>query len=78
MIPSILNQPEESNAPNTFAYVTVQDKKAPDNRPKALRGQIRKCNLTNSRMVGKLILKEVKFGSKSVAFFQTFLYFLRL
>lgn len=64
MIPSILSQPEDNaKTPNTVAYVSVQDEKALGNHPKALRGQIRKCNLTNSRMGGKLILKEVKLDS---------------
>ncbi|KAI4335407.1 hypothetical protein L6164_014052 [Bauhinia variegata] len=62
VIPSILCEPEENNAKksNIIAYVSVQDKNAQDNRPTAQRGQIRKCNLTNSRMSGKLILKETE------------------
>ena len=68
MIPSILCQQEENNAktPNIFAYVSVQDKIELDNRSKSLRGQIRKCNLTNSRMSGKQILKEVNFDGNAM------------
>ncbi|KAJ7979445.1 WD repeat-containing protein 75 [Quillaja saponaria] len=60
VIPSILCQPEESNgkASNLYAYVSIEDKKVQENRPKALHGQIRKCNLTKSRMAGGIILKE--------------------
>ncbi|KAF7838030.1 WD repeat-containing protein 75 [Senna tora] len=62
VIPSILSQPEETDSKTVdiFAYVSVQDKKAADNRPKALCGQIRRCNLTTSRMSRKLILKETE------------------
>ncbi|XP_028788837.1 WD repeat-containing protein 75-like [Neltuma alba] len=62
VIPSyLLSQSEEINAKtlDTFAYVSVEDKKAANNRSKALCGQIRKCNLTKSQM-SKLILKETK------------------
>lgn len=63
MIPSIVGQPAESNEKPTdvFAYLSIEDKKVQENRPKAMHGQIRKCNLTASRMVGGLILKEVQF-----------------
>lgn len=63
MIPAILSPPEENNArqPNVFAYVSVQDENAQDNRPKPRRGQIRKCNLTNYHAISNHILKEVKF-----------------
>ncbi|XP_023900086.1 uncharacterized protein LOC112011971 [Quercus suber] len=60
VIPSIVGQPAESNEKPTdvFAYLSIEDKKVQENRPKAMHGQIRKCNLTASRMVGGLILKE--------------------
>ncbi|XP_061361499.1 uncharacterized protein LOC133305332 [Gastrolobium bilobum] len=62
VIPSILSPPEENNAkaPNIFAYVSVQDRNAQDNRPNPLCGQIRKCNLKNYQTVSHLILKETK------------------
>ncbi len=62
MIPSIRGQPAESNEKPTdvFAYMSVEDKKVQENRPKAMHGQIRKCNLTASNMIGGLIMKEVR------------------
>lgn len=62
VIPSyLLSQPEENNAKalDTFAYVSVEDKKAADNQSKAPCGRIRKCNLTKSQ-ISKLTLKETK------------------
>ncbi|GMY35359.1 WD repeat-containing protein 75 [Fagus crenata] len=60
VIPSIRGQPAESNEKPTdvFAYMSVEDKKVQENRPKAMHGQIRKCNLTASNMIGGLIMKE--------------------
>uniref|UniRef100_A0A2N9I1K3 WD repeat-containing protein 75 second beta-propeller domain-containing protein n=1 Tax=Fagus sylvatica TaxID=28930 RepID=A0A2N9I1K3_FAGSY len=45
VIPSIRGQPAESNEKPTdvFAYMSVEDKKVQENRPKAMHGQIRKC-----------------------------------
>ncbi|OMO71724.1 hypothetical protein CCACVL1_18085 [Corchorus capsularis] len=40
---------------NLFAYVSVEETQE---KPKAVRRQIRKCNLSKSRLVGKLILGE--------------------
>ncbi|XP_057417123.1 uncharacterized protein LOC130711489 [Lotus japonicus] len=62
VIPAILSPPEENNArqPNVFAYVSVQDENAQDNRPKPRRGQIRKCNLTNYHAISNHILKETE------------------
>lgn len=61
VIPSILGQPANGNEnpSQVFAYVSVEDTKVQENKPKALRGQIRKCNLTESRLAGGLILGEV-------------------
>ncbi|KAJ1433474.1 WD40/YVTN repeat-like-containing domain superfamily [Sesbania bispinosa] len=62
VIPSVLSPPQENNAktPNVFAYVSVQVENAQDNKLKPLRGQIRKCNLTNYQTVSNLILKETE------------------
>lgn len=64
MIPSLLGQPALSNEKPTdlFAYLSIEDTKEQDSVSKPMRGQIRKCNLTASRLIGGLILKEVQFG----------------
>lgn len=64
MIPSLLDQPVENDEKpsDLFAYLSVEDTIEQENRPKARRGQIRKCNLTASRLIGGLILKEVPLG----------------
>lgn len=60
VIPSLLGQPVngDEKPSSVFAYVSVEDTKVQENKPKALRGQIRKCNLTEYR-AGGLILGEV-------------------
>ncbi|KAF5461745.1 hypothetical protein F2P56_017819 [Juglans regia] len=60
VIPSLLDQPIENDEKpsDLFAYLSVEDTIEQENRPKARRGQIRKCNLTASRLIGGLILKE--------------------
>ncbi|WCJ37640.1 Transducin/WD40 repeat-like superfamily protein [Euphorbia peplus] len=57
VIPSLLRQPAEMSekAVKVFAYLSVEDSQS-----KGLRGQIRKCNLTNSRLVGGLTLAETE------------------
>ncbi|KAG5112543.1 hypothetical protein JHK82_035812 [Glycine max] len=62
VVPSILSPREENGkkTANAIAYVSVQVINAPDNRPKPLYGQIRKCNLTHFRSVSQLILKETE------------------
>jgi NET1-associated nuclear protein 1 (U3 small nucleolar RNA-associated protein 17) len=64
VIPSLLSQPALSNEKPTdlFAYLSLENTKEQNSMPKPLRGQIRKCNLTASRLIGGLILKEVQFG----------------
>ncbi|KAI5348699.1 hypothetical protein L3X38_001586 [Prunus dulcis] len=57
VIPSFLGQPEkgmqESALPvHVFAYLSVENTQVQANAPKALRGQIRKCDLTESRLGG--------------------------
>lgn len=61
VIPSILGQPANGDEKQSqvFAYVSVEDTEVQENKPKALCGQIRKCNLTKSRLAGGLILGEV-------------------
>lgn len=60
VIPSLLGQPALSNEKPTdlFAYLSIEDTKEQDSVSKPMRGQIRKCNLTASRLIGGLILKE--------------------
>ncbi|KAL9362586.1 hypothetical protein Peur_045371 [Populus x canadensis] len=63
VIPSLLSQTAETNdkSPKTFAYLSVENTKEPEKESgKALRGQIKKCNLTNSRMAGGMTLSETK------------------
>lgn len=45
---------------HAFAFLSVENTQVQDNTPKALRGQIRKCNLNGSRLVGG-ILAEVRY-----------------
>ncbi|GKV00444.1 hypothetical protein SLEP1_g13130 [Rubroshorea leprosula] len=61
VIPSILVQPsmESEKRPDLFAYLSTEDVKESKEEGNALRRQIRKCNLSKSRLVG-LILGEVK------------------
>lgn len=70
MIPSLLGQPALSNEKPTdlFAYLSLENTKEQNSVPKPLRGQIRKCNLTASRLIGGLILKEVQFGGTVTTF----------
>uniref|UniRef100_A0A6M2EM34 WD repeat-containing protein 75 second beta-propeller domain-containing protein n=1 Tax=Populus davidiana TaxID=266767 RepID=A0A6M2EM34_9ROSI len=63
VIPSLLSQTAETNdkSPKTFAYLSVENTKEPEKESgKALRGQIKKCNLTNSRMAGGMTFSETK------------------
>lgn len=60
MIPSLLSQSTDSDGKlsHTFAYVHTVDVKQ-EGQPNSLRGHIRKCNLTKSRLVGGVTLAEV-------------------
>ncbi|KAG5219322.1 transducin family protein [Salix suchowensis] len=63
VIPTLLSQTAETNekSPKTFAYLSVENTKEPEKESsKALRGQIKKFNLTNSRMAGGMTLTETK------------------
>ncbi|WRX35082.1 WD40 repeat - like 10 [Theobroma cacao] len=62
VIPSFLDVPAENNEKrrDLFAYVSAEDTKETKEKPKGLRRQIRKCNLSKSRLVGRLILGETK------------------
>ena len=62
VIPSFLDQPDKDNEnkAHVFAYISVEDMKAQEKEVKTLRGQIRKCNLTESRMAGGVVLGEVR------------------
>ncbi|XP_057983859.1 uncharacterized protein LOC131168447 [Malania oleifera] len=61
VIPTLLGQPTQTQnydkPPNLFAYLSVEDVNVQGH--KALRGQIRKCNLTESRLAGGVTLAEV-------------------
>ncbi|CAK7337560.1 unnamed protein product [Dovyalis caffra] len=61
VIPSLLSQTAETNEnpPKIFAYMSVENTKEPEKESnRALRGQIKKCNLTDSRMAGGVTLTE--------------------
>ncbi|KAE8713811.1 hypothetical protein F3Y22_tig00110204pilonHSYRG00015 [Hibiscus syriacus] len=62
VIPSFLDIPSEGKGKHQdlFAYVFTEDTKETQEKTKALRRQIRKCNLSKSRLVGRLILGETK------------------
>lgn len=63
VIPSLLGQTAGSSetGPDQFSFISVEDpSKAQDKHPKALSGQIRGCNLTQSRLVPGGILAEVQ------------------
>ncbi|GMN52043.1 hypothetical protein TIFTF001_021191 [Ficus carica] len=58
VIPSILDKAakSEEKKSNVFAYISVEEVDLKENRAKFLLGQIRKCNLTESRLAGGVIL----------------------
>ncbi|XP_015899229.3 uncharacterized protein LOC107432272 [Ziziphus jujuba] len=58
VIPSLLGQPVngEEKPSKDFAYVSIGDMNVQENKAKAQPGQIRKCNLTESRMLGERII----------------------
>ncbi|XP_073303500.1 uncharacterized protein [Primulina huaijiensis] len=60
VIPSLFSQETESNEkiPDLFAYVYTEDVKKKGKLPSFSCGQIRKCNLTKSRLVGGVTLAE--------------------
>ncbi|OMO60725.1 hypothetical protein CCACVL1_23917 [Corchorus capsularis] len=59
VIPSLCHPAEgKEKHGSLFAYVSVEYTKETQEKPKVFRRQIRKCNLSKSRLVGKLILGE--------------------
>ncbi|KAH7572563.1 hypothetical protein JRO89_XS04G0275200 [Xanthoceras sorbifolium] len=67
VIPSLLGQPADSNEKqfSLFAYVSLEgtrgtNSKKHKSKPKLLHGQVCKCNLTESRLVGGVTLAETK------------------
>ncbi|PON79543.1 WD repeat containing protein [Trema orientale] len=60
VIPSLLDQTDKDNEKQApvFAYVSVEDTTVQEKKAKTLHGQIRKCNLTTSRMAGGVVLGE--------------------
>ncbi|KAH9606925.1 hypothetical protein KSS87_009320 [Heliosperma pusillum] len=60
VIPGLLSNQDDKDSKqhDLFAYVSIEDISDPGNKPKHMRGQIRKCNLTASKLVRGLILKE--------------------
>ncbi|KAH1067887.1 hypothetical protein J1N35_032874 [Gossypium stocksii] len=62
VIPSFLDVPAEENGKHQdlFAYVSIEDTKETQEKTQASRIQIRNCNLSKSRLVGRLILGETR------------------
>lgn len=46
---------------HVFAYLSVENTQVQANAPKALRGQIRKCDLTESRLGGSVFAEVQEF-----------------
>lgn len=71
VIPSLLREPVEMTEKPTklFAYLSIEDTKQLENQSKAVLGQIRKCNLTKSRLIGGLTLAEVWFQIFELLFY---------
>lgn len=63
VIPSQSKQDNKGGKPaDVFAYVSVEDVSDPGDKPKPLCGQIRKCNLTSSKLVGGVIKETAQPG----------------
>ncbi|EEF29164.1 wd40 protein, putative [Ricinus communis] len=62
VIPSLLSQQAETNEKRSklFAYVSIENTKETEDQSKSLRGLIKKCNLTDSRLLGGVTLTETK------------------
>ncbi|KAI3456714.1 hypothetical protein Pfo_013377 [Paulownia fortunei] len=62
VIPSLLSQTTENNGklPDLFAYAYTADVKQKEEQPNSLCGQIQKCNLTKSRLVGGVTLAKTQ------------------
>lgn len=59
MIPALLKTPANSErTSDLYAYISTENINKSE-KPKSLCGQLRKCNLTKSSLVGGIILKEV-------------------
>lgn len=63
VIPRFLSkQVDEGGKPaDVIAYISVKKASDSDDRSKCLQGQIRKCNLTSSKLATTIIIKEVRF-----------------
>ncbi|CAI0427437.1 unnamed protein product, partial [Linum tenue] len=61
VIPSLFNKPVQTRekAVKVFAYISVEVKDASEDKSKVL-FQVRKCNLTDARLVGGAVLAETK------------------
>ncbi|XP_050217951.1 uncharacterized protein LOC126668808 [Mercurialis annua] len=62
VIPSLLSKQAETSKEKhkLYAYVSIGNTNQTENQSKTLQGQIRKCNLTNSGLVGGLTLAETQ------------------
>ncbi|GAB4850671.1 hypothetical protein Ancab_029982 [Ancistrocladus abbreviatus] len=60
VVPSLLSRQDEGDGKpaDVFAYMSIEGVSGHKNKPKSLLGQIRKCNLTESRLVGGVNLAE--------------------
>ncbi|OWM87006.1 hypothetical protein CDL15_Pgr016043 [Punica granatum] len=58
VIPSLLRSPADSErTQGLYAYISTENIRKSE-KPKSLSGQLRKCNLTKSSLIGGVILKE--------------------
>ncbi|CAA0815500.1 Transducin/WD40 repeat-like superfamily protein [Striga hermonthica] len=62
VIPSLLSHTAERDkkVPDLYAYIYTEDVKQKEEQSKSLCGQIRKCNLTKSRLIGGVTLAETR------------------
>ncbi|CAI9755136.1 unnamed protein product [Fraxinus pennsylvanica] len=60
VIPSLLSQPTERKGKSLdlFAYIYIEAERQKEGQPNSSSGQIRKCNLTKSRLAGGVSLAE--------------------
>lgn len=74
-IPALLQSPTDSErTSDLYAYISIENINKSE-KPRSLGGQLRKCNLTKSSLIGGVILKEVctdLFGSWNIPFIGPF------
>ena len=71
MIPSLASKLDDrdNKQGDLFAYVSIEDISDPSKKPKPLRGQILKWNLSASKLVPGAVLREVGHANTICDFF---------